>query len=196
VPATSRTSSTGFALLGLLSLGPASGYDLKRRAEQSVGHFWSESYGQIYPSLKRLQKDGLVTCDVVRSRGAGKPTRMVYSITAQGRTVLDQWLVLPPRSEPFRSELLLKLFFGTEATHDSNAAHLRRIRGQETSRLEQYRTIEQELTSRYPDAPELLWWLCTLSYGRHRSQAIIQWADETLNRLQAVPRPRRKKRAS
>ncbi|MGH9601902.1 MAG: PadR family transcriptional regulator, partial [Terriglobales bacterium] len=50
----STTNTTRFALLGLLSLGPQSGYDLKKRMEQSIAHFWSESYGQIYPTLRRL----------------------------------------------------------------------------------------------------------------------------------------------
>jgi hypothetical protein len=44
-----RATTSRYALLGMLSLGPGSGYDLKKRIEGSLAHFWSESYGQIYP---------------------------------------------------------------------------------------------------------------------------------------------------
>src|ERR1043166_5381121 len=67
-------TSTRYALLGLLTLAPqsgASGYDLRRWAESSIGHFWRESYGQIYPVLKQLLRDGLVTA----SEGAGSGKR-------------------------------------------------------------------------------------------------------------------------
>ena len=100
-----RASSTQFALLGLLSLGPGSGYDLKRRAEASIGHFWSESYGQIYPTLKQLQAKHLVTRAVKAQ--SGKPDRLVYTITRAGSAALAAWLAVPPAGEPFRSALLL-----------------------------------------------------------------------------------------
>jgi DNA-binding PadR family transcriptional regulator len=178
-----------------LSLGPASGYDLKRRAEGSIGHFWSESYGQIYPELKRLQEERLVTCEVARSRMPGKPPRAVYSLTADGRKLLRDWLAVPPRAEPFRSELLLKLFFGGESPQEVSAAHVRRMRDLERKRLAHYGALEQELESRHARAAGLSWWLTTLSYGRYRSQSIVDWADETLKRLAANP-PRQKRRAS
>jgi DNA-binding PadR family transcriptional regulator len=178
-----------------LSLGSASGYDLKRRADGSIGHFWSESYGQIYPELKRLQEERLVTCEVARSRTPGKPARAEYSITAEGRKVLRDWLVIPPRAEPFRSELLLKLFFGGESTNEVSAAHVRRMRDLERKRLAHYGALEHQLKSRYARAAGLSWWLTTLSYGRYRSQSIVDWADETLKRLAANP-PRPKRRAS
>ena len=52
--------ATPNALLGLLSLGPMSGYDIRQLIPRSIGHFWSESYGQIYPGLKRLSAAGFV----------------------------------------------------------------------------------------------------------------------------------------
>ena len=52
--------STPNALLGLLSLGPMSGYDIRQLIPRSIGYFWNESYGQIYPGLKRLAAAGLV----------------------------------------------------------------------------------------------------------------------------------------
>src|SRR5438045_461450 len=101
-------SSSKFAILGTLSLNPASGYDIKQFVESSIGHFWNESYGSIYPILKKLAQSGLIQ----PQKGArGGRERVVSAITSQGEKVLREWLRLPPRPEPARSEILLKLFF-------------------------------------------------------------------------------------
>src|SRR4051812_17053194 len=101
-------TSTDFALLGLLTLKPMSGYELRRLIAQSIGHFWGESYGQLYPSWKRLESAGLTT---KRSEAGKKREKFFYSIPAKGRERLQEWLRLPPKPQPPRSELLLKLFF-------------------------------------------------------------------------------------
>src|SRR5580700_9952877 len=89
--------ATPSALLGLLSLGPMSGYDIRQLIQQSIGHFWSESYGQIYPGLKRLEAVGLVAKKTERKHGS--PDRYVYSLTADGRDRLREWLKLPVAEE-------------------------------------------------------------------------------------------------
>ena len=99
-------------LLGLLSVAPMSGYDLGQAIRASVGFFWNESYGQIYPNLKRLAAEGFVTAKTERQKG--KPDRRVYSITKKGRERLAAWLAVAPQPEIPRNELLLKLFFGAQ----------------------------------------------------------------------------------
>lgn len=69
-----RLNQSQYALLGLLSMGPMSGYDMKQLSEWSVGHFWREGYGQIYPSLKRLTEVGLVKRKT--ERNAGRPDQI------------------------------------------------------------------------------------------------------------------------
>ena len=69
-------------LLGLLNVEPMSGYDLGQTIRGSIGHFWNESYGQIYPNLKRLAVDGLVVSKTQKQKG--KPDRHIYSITKKG----------------------------------------------------------------------------------------------------------------
>jgi hypothetical protein len=59
-----------------------SGYDLGLTIRHSVGHFWNESYGQIYPNLKKLANEGFVSC---KTKQKGKPDRRIYSITEKGR---------------------------------------------------------------------------------------------------------------
>ena len=81
-----RSSSGSEVLLGLLTIQPMSGYDLGQVIRASVGHFWRESYGQIYPNLKRLAAEGLVSAKTERQKG--KPDRRIYSITGKGREQL------------------------------------------------------------------------------------------------------------
>jgi DNA-binding PadR family transcriptional regulator len=101
-------------LLGLLAIEPMSGYDLGLTIRASVGHFWNESYGQIYPNLKKLANGGFVSCRTERQKG--KPNRHIYAITEKGRERLRKWLAVPPQPEIPRNELLLKLFFGEQVS--------------------------------------------------------------------------------
>ena len=95
--------------LGMLTSGPASGYDLKKYFESSFGHFFPAGYGSIYPALSALADQGSVHCEEVPQEG--KPDRKVYSITDQGRAELMEALDNPSPSHKVRSEFLATLFF-------------------------------------------------------------------------------------
>jgi len=157
-----------YAILGALAIEPMPGYDIKEVLGRTVGHFWSESYGQIYPTLKKLAAGGLITSRV--ESGTGKPDRHVYTLTEAGWEDLRTWLARPVDShQPGRSELLLKLFFGRHAPADSLLDHLRQHRASLLQRLALYQVIEAELQAQadpdQPSAPcatvcssrELLW---------------------------------------
>src|SRR5262249_20786370 len=103
-------SQSQFAILGLLEQqGPMSGYDLKQRVDGSIGHFWREGWGRIYPTLRGLEAAGMVAKRMERKRG--RPERKVYSIRPAGRKRLREWLGREVTPEVYRSEILLKLFF-------------------------------------------------------------------------------------
>lgn len=190
-----KSKTTRFALLGLLSLGPHSGYGLKKRMEQSIAHFWSESYGQIYPTLRRLEAEKLATRR--REAGRGRPERLVYSITGPGRRELTRWLELPARFEPPRSELVLRMFFGGQASVDASRRQIEAFRAQHQELFERYDQIERGLRTKYARHPGLPWWLITLNFGRHRSRAFLDWCDETLRQLGRLDiRPRKNKRGT
>src|SRR5438552_4687012 len=145
-------SSSKFAILGALSLKPASGYDIKRFVASSIGHFWNESYGSIYPILKKLAHEKLIQ----PQRGPqGGRDRVVYAITSQGEKARREWLMMPPRAEPFRSEILLKLFFARRAPVNVSVAQVQERQRVEERRLTTYAQIEDELTRQHADHPEL-----------------------------------------
>jgi PadR family transcriptional regulator, regulatory protein AphA len=179
------TTSTRYALLGLLTMAPASGasgYDLRRWAESSIGHFWRESYGQIYPVLKQLLRDGLVTAN--EGAGSGKREKTLYAITAAGRKELSQWLQKPARLQPPRNEGLLKLFFGPEAATGANAARVRHLQQFHRGLLARYQAVEREINEQHASHPGLPYWLMTLDYGQRNSQMVVDWCDATLRKLE------------
>lgn len=95
--------------LGMLTQGPASGYDLKKLFESSFGHFFAAGYGSIYPALSSLAEQGLVRCEEISQEG--KPDRKLYSITERGQNELKSALENPCPSHKVRSEFLATLFF-------------------------------------------------------------------------------------
>jgi DNA-binding PadR family transcriptional regulator len=178
-----RTRSTPYAILGMLSFEPMSGYDIRKESATSIGYFWSESYGQIYPALRELASTGLI-----RPRtGAriGGRERQVYEITPRGREALRRWRALPPRPAPVRNELLLKLFFGRKESVDLDLDWITELVKTEAARLAEFRRIRSQLMAERRDHPSLPFWLATLSYGEHHSRAVLRWGRESVRALRS-----------
>lgn len=169
-------SRSKYALLGLLTLGPMSGYDLKKVAEQSIAHFWSESYGQIYPTLKQLVAEKLAT--MREESGNGARARQVYTITAKGRQELEKWLAQSPHQDPPRMELLLKLFFARQGKVEATAQQVGEYLAAERAKPARYAEIRRSLGKHHPDNPDLPYWLLTLRFGELIAEAHIRWAEE------------------
>lgn len=170
-------------LLGLLTIESMSGYDLGQTIRESIGHFWNESYGQIYPNLKMLAAEGSVTSKIEKKKG--KPDRHIYSITKKGRERLAKWLAVPPQPEVPRNELLLKLFFGTQVSPDIPIGYLNQMMESEGAALERFRQIHAAIRNnrQYPDTP---YWEMAARFGEIEMEAHLRWADETLTELKKI----------
>jgi PadR family transcriptional regulator AphA len=187
-----RVNTSQYAVLGMLSVGPQSGYDLKKLIDRSIAHFWSESFGQIYPILRRLEADGLA---VRRRAGAGGARdRQVYAITPTGLEALARWLVHPARPDGFRSELLLKLFLGGRISVDDNVRQVQQFKAGQVELLRIYGDVERRLHREQAGHPDLPYWLMTLRYGVRRTTALVRWSDETLRALERLRRRSRSRR--
>jgi DNA-binding PadR family transcriptional regulator len=120
--------SVRHALLALLSEGPKYGLQLREEFESRTGDVWPLNVGQVYTTLQRLERDGLVT-----SNDGGDGPQKGYSITDAGRAELDTWLRTPPSDDqpPPRDELLMKVLVAMEApgidVHDVIQTHRRRL---------------------------------------------------------------------
>jgi PadR family transcriptional regulator AphA len=181
----SDRSRTAYVLLGMLSIEPnRSGFDIRRAIESSVGYFWGESYGQIYPTLKRLVNEGLIT----KSGNPGKQRRQEYSITDAGRACLREWLALPFQNDPPRNEFLLKLFFGREASAEVTLGHIRELQRRNQQSLDTMLQI-QELAPKFNAGnPHLPYWMLTLELGIVMTRAALKWGESALWSL-ATARP-------
>ena len=177
---TSKTT-TFEALLGILSMGPMTGYEIRQRIEISIGNFWSESFGQIYPALNKLRAQGLVD-----ATEAGKKGRKVYSLTPLGRERLREWLGVMPQASKPRNEMLLKLFFGGQSDLESVRAQVLATRARYASDFERYIALEPMLNQRQGGNPGLPYFQMTLNYGIAEARAIIAWADQTLGSLDEI----------
>ncbi len=184
-----RETKSKYAVLGMLSIEPMSGYDIRKRVGESISNFWTESYGQIYPILKSLVAERLVTKTV--ERGTGKPDRHVYALTERGRKELQRWLTEGVTPKVERNELLLKLFFGEEVSFDTNIKHVEAFRELQRGLLEKYKAIEREIKTEYADNSNLPYWLLTLGYGQHVSRALVDWCDEALAKLNRMAKSRK-----
>ncbi|MCB1480499.1 MAG: PadR family transcriptional regulator [Rhodobiaceae bacterium] len=122
--------SLKFALLGLISIKPASGYDLKRTIERSIYFIWNATSPQIYNTLRKLREDGYITTEELPQQG--KPDKQIHTITQSGRTALEEFLSEPIRSYVTRDEVLLRIFLGNfadpDAMHRELMSYLERVR--------------------------------------------------------------------
>jgi PadR family transcriptional regulator, regulatory protein AphA len=117
---------TAYVILGILHLGPHSGYDIKQLADVSTRHFWATSYGQIYPELKRLTESGLIKAE---DAPRGTRHRTLYHLTPKGKQTLHAWASDPAiQSLEIRDEMLLKLFFADAMSRKETVTHLESMR--------------------------------------------------------------------
>lgn len=98
------------AILGIIKEGPRHGYELKNIFDQRIGSFWNLNYGQIYTTLDRLEKEGLV--EGREEEQNSRPDKKVYAISPKGSQELGRWLQEPAtKPRPLRDELFIKLLF-------------------------------------------------------------------------------------
>jgi DNA-binding PadR family transcriptional regulator len=177
---------TEFAILGLLAERPRSGYDIKKEVEERLGHFWSESYGHIYPMLRRLHRRDLVLRRVERQEG--RPDRNVYSLTDDGRRALEDWFAEPPAPARPRNELLLRLFLGRHAPTEHLLRDLRAYSENVRENLARLQAVEARVEEDDDAGPDRVYWRLVLSFGIRAFEALAGWSDEAEAALQAVAR--------
>ncbi len=179
-----RPARTRWTILGCLSIRPMSGYDIKAFLDRTLVHFWSESYGQLYPTLKALESEGLIESRM--EPGERGPERNVHSITRKGRSELRKWLALPAEPSPPRYEHSLKVFFSHAAGPEVALEHVGRLREETLRTLEEYRASEARLEAMRDEAPWIPYWLVVLRGGIRYTEMTLDWCDESERELRAL----------
>ncbi|WP_326566136.1 PadR family transcriptional regulator [Amycolatopsis rhabdoformis] len=164
--------SVGTTLLALLEPGPRHGYDLKRAYDEQFGQDRPLAYGQVYATLSRLLKNGLV--EVAGVEAGDGPERKRYTITDAGVTDVERWLATPENPEPYLqntlyTKVVLALLSGRSATtvlDTQRAKHLE---------------VMRELTRRKRDGDLATQLIC--DHALFHLEADLRWLELTAARL-------------
>lgn len=162
-----------YVILGLLSHGSLTGYEIKKKIDNSLRFFWSGSFGSIYPTLDALETDGCVEKEEETS-GRGK---IMYSITEKGRVFLREWLKRPVKKDELRYETLLKLFFGGELGREGILAHIREF-GEKIKKELLLLEMYAENLEKVQDKEEHIYYLLTVRFGIETYRAYLNWCEE------------------
>ncbi|MGH3358656.1 MAG: PadR family transcriptional regulator [Nocardioidaceae bacterium] len=170
------------AILVSLAEKSASGYDLARRFDLSIGFFWRATHQQIYKVLARMETAGWVAATTVEQ--TGRPAKKMYVPTDDGRTELTRWTAEPTPIETVRSDFAVKVRGMRFGDRDAVLADIARQRAAHVERLAYYET---DAAKRYPE-PDLLTdaelpTYLVLRGGIRTERTYIEWCDEMLETL-------------
>lgn len=167
-------------LLCLLADGDSHGYELKGRLEAATGDTWQINIGQVYTTLQRLERDGLV---VHADSGDG---RVVYSLTEAGRLAAVGWMETPvDLAVAGRDEISLKILLAVQSGVDDPFRVIERQRGATMALLQDYTALKV-------DDDDNIGWLVYLDRLVFSAEAELRWLDKVESRLEAMPLERRR----
>lgn len=173
------------AILGFLNYRPYSGYDLKKIFDTSVKHFWPADQSQIYRTLSRLAKKGLVEMEIVAQ--VDRPSRKEYSITPAGKEALHQWLVTPLPFGDHRNAPMIQVFFAGQLSNDDIVAMYQRVADFIRMGLQQYDQIPQDMEAyaEHIHSPrEFFFWMQTLEIGKLTARTNLAWIEDVIQQIQ------------
>ncbi len=149
-----------------------SGYQITESCKAWFSHFWKESYGQIYPALKKLYQAG----DIEKLPPEKGQRGDVYKITASGEKTLEHWLHMPAVPASLRDEYYLKFFSASAVTSATQLEHLVRKRQHVEDMLaDASESLKHLKHIPHPDAD---YWQLMVRYGMVSYEAELTWLDE------------------
>lgn len=163
-------------LLCLLAVSDNHGYGLKTQLEATTADTWQVNVGQVYTTLQRLERDGLVVSSDLDDG------RVVYALTHEGRRAATQWM-----SEPVdlavagRDEISLKVLMAIRSGIEEPRRVIERQRGSTMSLLQDYTTLKSD-ESRYE-----IGWQLYLDRLILSAEAELKWLDRVESRLEGMP---------
>lgn len=181
-----KVNKSKYALLGILSIKSGSGYDIKKMCDSSIGYFWNENYGHIYPMLQKMEDEELIIKEANQTEV--RPTKNIYSITEKGKQELEEWLMLPIEKQPTRSELLLKMFLSKDIPVKNIIERIEKEKEEAEIGLQNFLEFEKLFSSGEVtmDKKHLVLTLSTIRYGKHAEETKIKWCKETIKALQEI----------
>ncbi|TFD45657.1 PadR family transcriptional regulator [Cryobacterium frigoriphilum] len=170
------------SLLAILNQGPCYGYQLRAEFDRRTGSTWPLNVGQIYNTLDRLERDGLVQKASADKDSADAESHNTFEITAAGRLEVAHWLDSPVvRTTATRDELAIKLAIAVTLP-GVDIAHVIQVQRTATFRTLQELTRTKNATDN-PESAEQLAWLLVVDSLIFAAEAEARWLDHCENRL-------------
>lgn len=173
------------ALLTLLEQEPMYGYQLRLEFESRTGSTWPLNIGQVYTTLSRLERDGMV-----EGAGSDDEGHVIYRITEAGRAEVATWFTTPvQRTQPPRDELAIKLALAVTVPGVDVGAVIQGQRSATMAALQDYTRLKRDAQARQGDPAGMAWSLVIDSLV-FAAEAEIRWLDHCEARLRRAGRER------
>ncbi|MGH9281158.1 MAG: PadR family transcriptional regulator [Acidimicrobiales bacterium] len=178
-------TTTAYAVLGLLAIRPWTAYDLARQMERSLHNFWPRAESNLTAAAKTLAANGLASA---RTEYVGRRPRVVYSITAKGRTALRRWVPKPGTGPVLEFENLLKIFYAEHASRQDLLDRLAAIKADAEKTLAKGRVIaEGYATGAGPFPARMAINALVFQFVVDHAKTIWLWADWAEDQVQTWP---------
>ncbi len=180
--------SLSHAILGLLTVMPMTGYDLKNQAfDSTVAHFWQADQAQIYRTLAAMAEAGWVESRLEIQEE--RPNRKVYHITEAGRAELLRWMQTEQPLPVHREAFLIQLFFGSLLSSDTLLKQIEHQREGHKERLARYTNIPMPALDDPALNRDRVFWRLTIELGIALEQTYLRWLDlcaQTVEKLEEM----------
>lgn len=174
-------------ILGLLSYGDMTGYEINTVFRDSLSHFWQAQTSQIYRELTVLEKKGWIVSRHIEQ--SGKPDKNILSITEEGKKELLSWLKEDYVQAPVRSSMLMKVFFRGECSLNENIDYFREIAQKEIvlpSGNEEVKEVTDEYKQWLDDPLKALYWKFTIDFGVMYEKMVQEWSRKCIEQLEEL----------
>ncbi|MCC4501493.1 PadR family transcriptional regulator [Limosilactobacillus reuteri] len=157
---------------------PRTGYEINDILQNQISYFYDGTYGMIYPTLKKLEKEGKVKRETVIQED--KPNKNIFSITDEGKEELKEYLESNKVEEVFKSDFLMKLFFGDDL---SKQKVIELIKSEIKVKEDQIKRLEDSLEHWEVQGINNLQKI-TVGYGLTEYRAVVKYLKEQLKKLE------------
>ncbi len=171
------THILNYIILGMVRAKTATGYDIKKFIENSIGVFYKASYGSIYPSLKKLTDSGCLT---MYEEPSGGRKKIFYGITEKGEKTFMEWLTSPPEVLDGMNTHLAKVFFFDGLPPDIRSRQLLQYESNNEAYLQKLKNLERDF-DKLENKNCYYYKLSILYYGICITQQTIEWCRHIRN---------------
>ncbi len=168
-----------YGVLAILSQGPKSGYDIRKALEDPEIYYWRESFGNIYPMLRVLLKDGLLS---KQDSYVKKKKKVIYELNEKGLVELQKWLSEPAKLNRYRIEMLMKLRFGSSCGVENMLAQISNYRSLTEGQIKEAQEIVNEIESSGESLDNQLRMIAIRLFLLQK-ESLLEWCDESFSAI-------------